>query len=295
MNEPMTRHGSSRSTRPSGVYQDVTVHLDGTSEDEVRLAHAEAIAALGGGHLTGLQTNLLPDPVAYSAEFGVAAIADFEEQVRQEGVRVHRRLVQRFQRLGVRNDLRLIEKPSAVLGSAVAREARTADLFVATCPRDGGGRDSWRGLVEDVLFEGGHSVYLVPPGVEPRSSIRTILVGWTDTREATRAIHEALPLLRLASAVELCHVQEPARGRMGGAEAMADIARHLSRHGVETRLRIASEGRSVGSALLEAAARSGADLVVAGAYGHSRLREWIVGGTTRDLLEMSDVPILMAH
>jgi nucleotide-binding universal stress UspA family protein len=270
------------------------VHLDGSPEDEVRLAHAEAIAASSDAHLLGVYTNVLPDPIAYSVEFGAASIAALEERTRREGVDTGQRLAQRFERLGVRNELRSLDRFFGTIGGAVAREARSADVFVASCPRPGEGCDRWEGLVEDVLFDSGRSLYLVPPGLPPRSPIRTVMVAWADTREVARAISEALPLLTMVSVVELAHVQRPSRSPMGGAEAMADIAAHLARHGIDTRIRMV-EGSSVSAALLEAAHRASADLIVAGAYGHSRLREWLVGGTTRDLLTFSDLPLLLAH
>ena len=150
-------------------------------------------------------------------------------------------------------------------------------------------------LIEAALFGGGHGLYLIPPGFKPREAIRTILVGWLDTREAARAIAEALPLMCVAKSVEVVCIREPGEGRFGGAESLADIATHLARHDVATSVRMLSAEGSAATTLLGEAHRISADLIVTGGYGHSRLREWVLGGVTRDLIHGSDLPILMAH
>ena len=136
---------------------------------------------------------------------------------------------------------------------------------------------------------------MVPQGQLPRAAIETILVGWIDSREAARAVAEALPLLGLASKVELAYVGGPQSGRFGGAERLADIATHLDRRGVRTSVSVLPVNDTAATALLDEAHRISADLIVSGAYGHSRFREWVLGGTTRDLIGASDLPLLMAH
>lgn len=90
-------------------YKDVMVHLDGTAEDEVRIAHAEAIAAQFEAHLTGLYTNALPDAALYAGEFGTSVVADVWDAARRAGDANHARLTQRFARLGVANEVRRLE------------------------------------------------------------------------------------------------------------------------------------------------------------------------------------------
>jgi len=276
-------------------YKDVSVHLDGTAEDEIRLAHAEAIAAWCGAHLTGLYTNALPDPALYAGEFGASAIGDLSDTVRREGDAAHAKLVHRFERLGVTNDVRRIEGFPGLLQQALATETRWSDLFLGSCPHGAPDLERWASLIETVMFDSGHGVYLVPRGVKPRETLRTVLVGWIDTREAARAVAEALPLLGLAAQVHLVSVQEPDQGRLGGAEALADIAAHLTRHGISTTVTTLPNDDTPAAVLLAEAHRISADLIVAGAYGHSRLREWVLGGATYDLIASSDLPILMAH
>ena len=276
-------------------YRDVMVHLDGGDEDENRLAHAEMIASLAGGHLTGLYTSLLPDSAFYAESAGAAAMAQIAADIHDRGTAIQAGIEARFGRLSVPNEVRRIEEVPALMPRRAAREARWADLFVASCPYGFRSLHDWDPMVEAVMFEGGHALYLVPRGVKPREAIRTAMIGWVDTRETARAVSEALPLLRLATRTELVGVEEPGKGRLGGAEAMADIATHLARHGVETTVCIVPPAENVAASLLERAHRISADLIVAGAYGHSRFREWILGGATQDLVRTTDLPLLMAH
>ena len=202
------------------TYRDIAIHLDGSPEDESRLAHAEALAV------------------------------DFS--------------------------------------------ARWNDLFIATCPRDDE-HGRWRPLIESVMFDGGRGLLLLPPKLTSCSPIRTVLVGWTDTRQSARAVAEALPLIAQATQVHIVTVREEAHGRMGGAEILADISAHLARHGVEATATVLSTETSPTEALLAEARRISADLIVVGAYGHSRFREWVLGGVTADLLDLSPVPLFLAH
>src|SRR3954463_11583217 len=118
------------------MIKDVMVHLDGSPEDEIRLAHAEPIAAKTGAHVTGLYTNALPDiALALPVEAGAAAaslLAEAEQVARGEGEAVHRRLQDRFTRLGVPNDVRLLQDTPSMLSVLVGRAALCADLLVAS-------------------------------------------------------------------------------------------------------------------------------------------------------------------
>lgn len=275
-------------------YRDIIAHLDATAADEIRLGHAEAIATRFGAHLMGVYTNMLPGAITYSAEIGAAAIFEMEQRLRQQGAARAKILTERLARLEVASELRKIEELPQFLRAAVVREARCADLFVASCPRDGDDRQ-WTSMIESVLFEGGHGVYLVPPGVPARDAIRKIVVGWVDGREAARAIVEAMPFLRAATEVHVVSVKEFA-SETAALALLSDIARHLARHGVATSISVEPAlERSIAGALVDLAHRVSADLIVTGAYGHSRLREWLMGGATRELLEKSDIPLLMAH
>lgn len=276
------------------AYRDIAVHLDGSPEDETRLAHTEALATSYTARITGIFTNLLPDPALYAGEFGITAIGQLVDSAKQEGDANEKRLRQRLARLAPSHELRRLDAFPGLLEQAVATEARWNDLFIATCPR-GDGHGRWRPLIESVMFDAGRGLYLLPPRAAPRSPIQTVLIGWTDTRQSARAVAEALPLIAQATQVHVVTVREEAHGRMGGAEVIADISAHLVRYGVEATATVLNTDRSVTDALLAEAQRNSADLIVAGAYGHSRFREWVLGGVTADLLDTSPVPLFLAH
>lgn len=282
------------------VIKDVTVHLDGTSADEERLLHAEAIAAASQAHLTGLFTNPLPDFATLTPMDGGAAAAgivvQLQEDARQQGDLAERRLVERFSRLSVPNEIRRLEGAPGQLPGLAATEARWSDILIASRPfdRDGGG--AWNELFGAVLFESGRSIFVVPPGRRPSDAIRRVLVCWRDTREAARAVAEAAPFIGKAGRTVVLLVDAASSDGSGPSAPGADIARHLGRLGTSVEVQaVGSEGRGIADVILEQARRMSADLIVMGGYGHSRLREWIAGGATRDMLSTSEFPILMAH
>src|SRR5206468_1617267 len=125
---------------------------------------------------------------------------------------------------------------------------------------------------------------------------RRVLVGWNARREAARAVHDALPLLRQAESVTVLAI-DPVRGAHGhGEEPAADLALHLARHGLQVTARQTdSAGLDPADVLLNTAADEGADLIVVGGYGHSRVREVVLGGVTRRLLRTATVPVLISH
>ncbi|HYZ84350.1 MAG TPA: universal stress protein [Bryobacteraceae bacterium] len=127
------------------------------------------------------------------------------------------------------------------------------------------------------------------------SRIRRILVGWNASREAIRAVADALPFLVRAEAIEVLAV-DAKRYRDHGQEPGANIARHLARHGAKVNVRrVSSGGEDIGRELLSRAVSFGADLLVIGAYGHSRLNEWIFGGVTQTILRETGLPVLMSR
>jgi nucleotide-binding universal stress UspA family protein len=298
-NKGRETQGPVMQSRITSGLRDLMVHLDGTEADETRLQHAESIAAMSGAHLTGIYTNPLPDYGMVPGDAGGAAgiaMLDVEERIRREGDLTCERLRDRLSRLAVPNDLRRIEHTLGAIFGATAAEARWSDLFVATCPYREDGWANWDDVVEAVLFEGGHGVYLVPPSSKPWKKLNRVLVAWTDTREAARAVTQALPFLRATSDAEIVIVDAADKETATRGYAAADIAAHLDRHGVKVAIRPLEAGKQrVSEMLLDESRRRSADLIVMGAYGHSRWREWIIGGTTREMLASSEIPILMAH
>jgi nucleotide-binding universal stress UspA family protein len=141
-----------------------------------------------------------------------------------------------------------------------------------------------------LLMEVGRPVLVAPPGIE-RLAAKRVVVAWKDTREARRAVHDALPFLTRADEVLVAVV-----GPDADREGAEDVAAYLSDHSVAvTTHLLRSPEVSAADEILRFAGREEADLVVMGAYGHSRLREWIFGGATRDVLQTTPVCCLMSH
>jgi len=283
------------------MIKDVLVHLDGTDHDEERLQYAEAIASPFQAHVTGLFTNPVPDIATLIPMDGVAAAAEaavrIEEDARRAGDTIQQKLAARFARLGVPSEIRRIDGTPGQLPGRAASEARWADLFVASRPYGSNDATAWDSLFEAVLFESGRGVLIVPPRRQPPDAFRRVLVCWRDTREAARAVAEASPVIaRATRTVVLTIDAQSANSEDSASEPAADIAKHLDRLGTSVEVsRVESKGREIGEVILDQARRMSADLVVMGGYGHSRAREWMMGGATRDMLSASEFPILMAH
>ncbi|MBP2233244.1 nucleotide-binding universal stress UspA family protein [Azospirillum agricola] len=280
------------------MIKDICVHLDGTAEDEARIAHADMIAGLFDAHLVGVFTNRIAEMVFPPADLGDPSAMILTEMIadsRRRGDEVEARLRRRCAQLSGLNELRRIDEADFPLAWAVSSLARSTDLFVMSRPWGSDEERRWPGLVEDVLFDGGRAVYLVPPGSRPAAPPTNILIGWSDSREAARALTEALPLLQRAGVVTVATVEEHGASRRSGEAPEADIARHLDRHGVTAELRRAGGWERAADGLLNEARLCGSDLLVMGAYGHSRFREWVMGGNSRAILTHCPLPVLMAH
>ena len=273
---------------------DILVHLDASPRARIRLDLAVALARQHRAHLTALHVIDVALPVMALGDGGGAVIAELMEQMRQTALKAGAQLQAAFQeairREGIMGEWRQVEGSAAEL---VALHGRYADLLVL-------GQDDpesdHAGLLEAVLFDSGRPVLAIPfAGTFPQIG-RRVLVGWNASREASRAVHDALPLL--AKAESACvFLANPKRGLGAhGEEPGADIARHLARHGLKVEVAKAVADDVADSALLlNHASDMGADLLVMGAYGHSRLREFILGGVTRSLLREMTVPVLLSH
>ncbi len=172
----------------------------------------------------------------------------------------------------------------------VAHYGHTADVLIIARPADE--TDYAAELeFETALVESGRPLLLVPPTGAPVFGAR-IIVGWNDSVEASRAVAAAFPLMRDASAVTIVSID-------GGSEVEAKgeaLKQYLAPHGIDAELVAVSEaGRNTGESLLAEVANANADMLVMGAYSHSRLRELVFGGVTRHVLREANVPVLLIH
>lgn len=275
------------------MIKDIAVHLTGSDEDKVRLAYAGAIADRFGSHVTGLQVHVLPELIATTDPSGSAFLQDLLEQSHAEAQAASDRLTVALDGLAAPHELRRLDVYPTTVGSDLAAEAQTMDLFVGTRPY---GDPAHRERIEEtVLFQSGRGCLFVPPGGSPPAAYDTVFLAWKPSRESARAVAEAMPFLKAARQVVVGLVEEDGAPEQFGEEPGGDIGRHLSRHGISAEIRTISGWVYVGEALLNEAERVGADLIVMGGYGHSRFREWALGGATRHVLSHAKVPVLIAH
>ena len=174
--------------------------------------------------------------------------------------------------------------------AAVGMYARLFDLTVVGRPVQGAAAPATNTL-ETVLFDSGRPILIAPP-TSPKSLGRTVVVSWNGSTETARAVAFAMPLLSQADRVIVLAVE----GVMVPGPTAAEAARHLKRNGINAEAReVESKGRSGGESILAQATELDADLLVKGAYTHSRLRQMIFGGATSHILVEADLPVLMAH
>lgn len=180
------------------------------------------------------------------------------------------------------------------LAEHVARRARSADLII-TGPDIGGGLfDTTRRVgIADLALQAGRPVLVVPHSCE-ELELRHVMVGWKGTRESRRAIADALPVLKMAAKVTVVQVAQSAE-MSDATRHLGDVQLWLSRHGVNATTEAIPAAGEDSDRLREVAHDKGADLIVAGAYGHSRLREWVLGGVTYDFLLNLNQCVLVSH
>jgi len=279
--------------------KDLLVYVDVTPRSAVRMELAARLAIQHGAHLTGLHVIDIP-----SANYFYGAAMPFVptnpeeivERIRAEAVEAAKPVEATFReclrRYGIEGEWRLVEGPPPV---TVALHARYANLTIVGQPNREAPQDADAVLVTSVMTSG-RPVLAVPFAGDFPTVGERVLVAWNASREAARALNDALPLLLNAKQVTVLAIN-PQRGvgRHGDVPA-ADIALHLARHGLKAEAaHTVARDIADGEALLSYAADIGADLIVAGAYGHSRARELVFGGVTRTLITEMTAPVLFAH
>lgn len=274
--------------------KDMLVHVGTDAACSARVNVAARLAAWHDAHLTGLHVLAVPRLPGYiEAELPRQFYELQAQRLREDAERARELFDAGVRAAGVtRVEWRAIG--GGIIDTA-RLHGRYFDLVVVGQGLDVDDPTGALGVLpEELALSIGRPVLVVPRYGSFLALGDHVLLAWNGSREATRAIHDALPLLQRAQKVTVLSVDptdHPDR-RIPGA----DISLHLARHGVNA---VAAQTRgadiSVGDVLLSYAADIGADLIVCGAYGHSRLREMVLGGATRHLLSHMTVPVLMAH
>ncbi len=273
--------------------KDILVHVDEARACAARLDYAIRLARFHGAHLTGLYTiPPLTVPGYVAVEFPLEALEAQESNLQEQASAARQRFEVATGEAGISAEWRCEQGHYAPL---CARNARYADLLILGQNDAEDPRDNPENAPGEVVLRSGRPVLVVPYIGAPKTLCENIMVGWDGRRESIRAVNDALPLLRTAVTVKVVSIQDHSSDD-SQAPSDADIVRHLGRHGVDAEALISySGGVDTGNALLDQVADLNADLLVMGAWGHSRLREWVMGGATRQVLGEMTVPVLMAH
>ena len=271
--------------------KNILLYLTQDPRNDARIEAAIALAKTHESHITALYVISPPEMPAYimayipaevldkQAADAAAAAAEFEARFRDL-----------CEREGLSHEWRQQEGNSRTVAGL---HARYADIVVIgqTAPADerAEGTD---GLADELVLSCGRPVLVIPYVGRYADFGHCVLVAWDGSREATRAVHDALPILEKANKVIVFAVNAASKHHIPGT----DICAHLARHGIvaEAHHTVARD-IGVGDALLAAVSDFGADVMVMGAYGHSRVRELALGGATRSILETMTVPVLLSH
>ena len=275
------------------MIQDIVVNL-GLGANDPAGDYAVSMGEIFGAHVLGVAVSY--EPVIPGTVMGGIPPEIIESQ-RTESNKKARAAIARFEqaakRAGISMETRTISTSISGAADQIGHIGRRFDLIVVGQP---GRKDSLPDEVidEGVLFESGRPVIFVPFIQKGGMKLDRIMVCWDGSRAASRAIADAIPLLKKAKQVEVVIISDKPNKR--DEVPGADLGQHLARHGLKVDVkRITSPDIDVPSTILSHAADSSADMIVMGGYGHSRLREFVLGGATRGLLESMTVPVLMSH
>ncbi|MBV8524279.1 MAG: universal stress protein [Acetobacteraceae bacterium] len=280
--------------------KDLLVHLDGSEQSNTRLGVACRLAKEHGAHLTGLHVTE-PLPVVALAGAGLGESMDFgrlisveRDRTRGTAQRIEAKFLEQIRGDGVDGKLETVE---GLVGDTVTRYARYADLaIVGQHDPDQSAPVTGKEVAQQVMLASGVPALIIPRVGEFEKLGQSILIAWNATRESARALHDAMPLLERARVVTVLTANPRGGISQQGETPAADVVQHLARHGIKaTAVDTIGSEASVGDVLLNNAADAGADLLVMGGYGHSRVREIALGGATRTLLREMTLPVLMSH
>ncbi|MBC8445457.1 MAG: universal stress protein [Rhodospirillaceae bacterium] len=278
--------------------KDILVHLDDSEVCSHRIRTAISLATKHDAHVHGIALKIKSTISAY---IGEALPKGFKEAQRKAVEESARKAIEIFEvaanEAGISFDTGTIEKSAAKAPGALAFHARHSDLTIlGQTDNDKEGASFNTALMEAALFESGRPIYLVPYVGKKIQPVKTAVVAWDGGAKAARSVNDSIPLLQDREEVIILVINAEDRQGAHGKDPGADIAAHLAQYGINARIeRETVRDIDVDKAILNFLAESGADLLVMGAYGHSRLREKAFGGVTQNILKEMTAPVLMSN
>ncbi|WP_233870409.1 universal stress protein [Paraburkholderia adhaesiva] len=276
-------------------YKTLLVHLDTSNRVQARLELALRLARRFDAHLTGLFATFVPDPREFRVMAGSASWFETHRKLREEQRGAAERIFRaELLRAGVEGEWIAASQNAE---QSVITHSRYADLIIVgqSDPDDPETYVADR-FPETVVLTSGRPVLVVPYAGRHEAVGSRALVAWNGSREASRAVHDAMPFLARAERVTVVRINTPSSPAPVRAPG-TDIALTIARHGAHVDIVEISNDidETCGDALLSLAADEAYDLVVMGAYGHARWKEQVVGGVTRTMFDSATLPVLMSH
>ena len=279
------------------AYKTILVSLNELSRLPQLLGAAATAARSFGAHISGLY--VIPAVQLYPS-MGFEAVPQVFDgnqiYFKDNEANVRTAFEDTMKKEGLKFDLHVVQGATPSIADEVVNKGRSADLLIisATNPDETTGVES--DFVEQTLMAAGRPILVLPFKGNVKLSFGDIVLGWNGEREAARAAFDALPVLKAARKVRIVRTDPQKDPSLKGSVAGADLAETLARHGVKAEATsYPTAGDDAGHALLRCADDNGSDLIVMGAYGHSRLREYIFGGATQHVLAHLNRPVLMSH
>lgn len=270
----------------------ILVHVTNSNQARARVDAALEMAAEHDAHVTGLGVRPASNMPGYvTGRISADVLSQVQARQAEQVEAAHKLFEDAASRAG------RSERSGWILGEglpseAVALHARYADLTVIGQTTPSGRDNPEEDFADLMILRSGRPVLVVPHIGVTNPMGKKVVVAWNASREAARAVGDAMPVLEKSDQVTVLSIQPEGIGDLPGA----DIAQHLARHGIKAEVsRSAAQDIDAADVLLNFIADHGADLVVMGAYGHSRMREMVLGGVTRHMLQHMTVPVLMSH
>ncbi|MEQ1651677.1 MAG: universal stress protein [Hyphomicrobium sp.] len=282
------------------TFKTILLNLNHEERAAELIAAAAVIARTSGAHVVGL---FVMPPLFMPSDVILPMGSDFyQQQVTEHGAQAER-IKTIFERLTrgepfvaewrVFGDARSAYESIA---DGVIALSRAVELVIVSQARDGIAPPMLTDVPERVALESGRPVLVIPASWQPNAFGEKIAIAWNGSREAARATFDALPFLRRAKSIQIITAGGEKTDEGAITIPAADVAATLARHSLNIDVAVVPEaGRSAGPSLISRVLTDGADMLVMGAYGHSRMREFILGGATRDILKTMTVPVLMSH
>ncbi|SOD51487.1 Nucleotide-binding universal stress protein, UspA family [Pseudoxanthomonas wuyuanensis] len=280
------------------MLKDIFIPMTGAPADGAALNVAVALAAHHQAHLTIAELVNLQAPVTGPWDLAPAmAMGEVHDRLRSQARANAAKLRNRLQKEAVDSEVRVVEALSSPPPEMAVSLAQCADLSVLAGTAGSPVGDAVaNAFFSELLFGSGRPLLLVPPRGKLSLPLKRVVIGWTANSHAARAVHDALPLLGDAEQVDILMIDAPAGQPDKSPDPGSGIADHLARHGIAVKLvKKASHDNPLSQILIEHAQKAKAQMIVIGGYGHSRLREWVAGGMTREMLVRSPLPVLYSH